>query len=77
MFTLVPVVCAGQKEKLRWAFFSGPSQWWDHRLEKVIVGIAVTIPNSLDDGGEYGGFRFLGAVQNVGLINALSDHRRM
>ncbi len=33
--------------------------------------------NSLDDGGEYGGFRFLGAVQNVGLINALSDHRRM
>jgi hypothetical protein len=44
MFTLVPVVCAGQKEKLWQAFFSDPSQWWDHRLEKLIVGIAVTIP---------------------------------
>jgi hypothetical protein len=44
MFMLVPVVCAGQKEKLWWTFFSDPSQWQDHRLEKVIVGIAVTIP---------------------------------
>jgi len=44
MFTLVPVVCAGRKEKLWRAFFSDPSQWWDHRLEKLIVGIAVTIP---------------------------------
>jgi hypothetical protein len=44
IFTLVPGVCAGQKEKLWPAFFSDPLQWWDHRLEKVIVGIAATIP---------------------------------
>ncbi len=31
-FSAVP---GGQREKLLWEFYMGPSQWWDHRSEKV------------------------------------------
>jgi hypothetical protein len=34
-FSLLPWLCAVQKERLWQEFFSDPSQWWDHRLEKV------------------------------------------
>jgi hypothetical protein len=32
IFSAVP---AGQREKLWQKFFLDPSQWWDHRAEKV------------------------------------------
>jgi hypothetical protein len=31
-FSSVP---GGQRQKLWWEFLLDPSQWWDHRLEKV------------------------------------------
>ncbi len=31
----VSAVPGGQREKLWREFFSDPSQWWDHRAEKV------------------------------------------
>jgi hypothetical protein len=34
-FSPVPVVHAARNEKLWREFFSDPSQWWDHRSEKV------------------------------------------